>query len=194
MKALLTSVAAAALVVGFAADGFANPKVKFSTDSDASVDNNSILSNNAGGRGAGAGGDGARAGVNVGGSVNFESFNTDIEVITNKELGVTVADISFVLNAAPGGPGSTGTINVSCTDDAQCDISVVSDVSGTPQGGAGGVAQFTTGGVSMSGTCRGFCNWVGNTGFANAIVAETASSIFAKVGSRIGEGTPNSTP
>ena len=189
MRTLLTSVAAVALVMVFAADSFANPKVKFSTDSDASVDGNSILSGNVGGAGGDPSGPGGDA-VNVGGSVNFESFNTDIEVITNKELSVSVADISFVLNAAPGGPGSTGSTNVSCTDEAQCDISIVTDVSGTPQGGAGGFAQFTTGNVAMNGTCRGFCNWVGNTGFGNAIVAETASSIFAKVGS----GAPNSTP
>jgi len=190
MRTLLTSVAAVALVMVFAADSFANPKVKFSTDSDASVDGNSILSGNVGGAGGDPSGPGGDA-VNVGGSVNFESFNTDIEVITNKELGVSVADISFVLNAAPGGPGTsdTNTLTFTCEDSAEC-TGTISTGLGTPTGGAGGSASFTTGNVAMNGTCRGFCNWVGNTGFANAIVAETASSIFAKVGS----GAPNSTP
>ena len=133
------------LVLAFAADASANPRVKFSEGSNASVDGNNVLSGNSVGT---PGATGAAGGGITTGDVNFESFNSDIEVITNKELQVAVTDINIAVTGGPGGIGSTGnpikTITFECNDEAVC----TGIIDNHPTGGPGGGASIATGGIS----------------------------------------------
>jgi hypothetical protein len=187
MRPLIAGAAALALMVAFAADGFANPKVKFSEDSTATVDDNHVLSHNTLGDGEP---DGTTGSINTG-DVNFESFNSDVEVITNKELDINVSDINLDWTGGDGAPGTndTNTWTLDCTE-GECTWTITTDVSGTPTGGNGGSPHIYTGPVAITlGPCQGFCNVIGNTGFANANVAETAATFHVTIG-----GGVSSTP
>jgi hypothetical protein len=183
-KALFAAAAAVALAVVFVSDASANPRVKFSEDSNASVDDNNVLSGNT------VEGPG---GITTG-DVNFESFNSDIEVITNKELQVAVTDINIAVTGGPGGIGSTGnpikTITFECNDEAAC----TGIIDNHPTGGPGGGASIATGSISCSGCFNGsigFYNNNNNTGIGNALVAETAFAVNASAGSA-SSGIPGS--
>jgi hypothetical protein len=173
---------ALALALAFAADASANPRVKFSEGSNASVDGNNVLSGNIVGT---PGATGAAGGGITTGDVNFESFNTDIEVITNKELQVAVTDISIAVTGGPGGIGSTGnptkTVDFDCAASAGGTANCVG-IDNRPTGGPGGGASIATGGIScvncFSGSI-GFYNNNNNTGIGNALVAETAFAVNA---------------
>ena len=178
-RALFAAAAAVALVLAFASDASANPRVKFSEGSNATVDGNNVLSRNS----VGVPGDtGAAGGGITTGDVNFESFNSDIEVITNKELQVAVTDINIAVTGGPGGVGSTGnpvkTITFECNDEATC----TGIIDNHPTGGPGGGASIATGDIScvncFSGSI-GFYNNNNNTGIGNALVAETAFAVNA---------------
>jgi hypothetical protein len=186
-KALFAAAAAVALAVVFVSDASANPRVKFSEDSNASVDDNNVLSGN---EVQGPGG------ITTG-DVNFESFNSDIEVITNKELQVAVTDISVAVTGGPGGIGSTGnpikTVNFDCSA-ADGGTANCLGIDNHPTGGPGGGASIATGSISCSGCFNGsigFYNNNNNTGIGNALVAETAFAVNASTGSA-SSGVPGS--
>ena len=131
------------------------------------------------------------------GDVNFESFNSDIEVITNKELQVAVTDINIAVTGGPGGIGSTGnpikTVSQDCLADGGASQTCVG-IDNRPTGGPGGGASIVTGSISCSGCFNGsigFYNNNNNTGIGNALVAETAFAVNASTGSA-SSGVPGS--
>jgi len=177
-KIWLAVVTASALVLAFASVLLANPKVKFSEGSDASVDIGSV--------------DVTTVGGGQPTNVNLESYNTDVEVIAVKKLKMAVTNNTIHITTT-GTANANSTITVSCSEaglggqTANCHSENDAPFINQPGGGNAGVATVSadssTGDIIYGGQTfqffAGFANFNHATGHLNAQIAETGAAVNA---------------